>query len=105
MREQTSTGNSVRPFRFGVSTALTLLALLGWVAYAPAVIFSEEVFADFLPVEFGAFILTCCVITLFAMAFSFAFLLSNTGRKQYLIEFALSSMMLGSFIVYMFELI
>jgi hypothetical protein len=105
MPKETITENSVKPFRFGISTALTILALFGWLTYVPVSIFSEECFADFLPVELGGLILTCCVITLFAMAFSFAFLLANDGKKQYLFEFALSSMMLGCFVMYMFELI
>jgi hypothetical protein len=76
-----------KDFRFGLSTALTALALLGGLGYLLCVIFRE--YAYTMSLGLAAFIVTCGMISLLAPIFSLINYV-DYRKRQYLIEIAIS---------------
>ncbi|NVM46967.1 MAG: hypothetical protein HWN79_18835 [Candidatus Lokiarchaeota archaeon] len=76
-----------RAFRFGLSTALTALALLGGLGNLLCWIFREYAYTMFLGL--AAFMVMCSAISLLAPIFSL-FYYAYDRKRQYLIEIAIS---------------
>ncbi len=76
-----------RAFRFGLSTALTALALLGGLGNLLCWIFPE--YAYTMSLGLATFMVTCSLISLLAPIFSVIYYAYNR-KRQYLIEIAIS---------------